>query len=102
MPVLPSVWSVVLNVSIGVRTMRHAAAARLANMVLTSDGRSFKTGLDCNSANIPTFAAASPNRDIGPARRVIHWEEFRVEDRHALNEGITQAAIIPWKPSFTI
>lgn len=46
-----------------------AAAAKLAKTVFTSVGNFFMYKLLCNRANIPAFAAVSPNRAMGPWRR---------------------------------
>ena len=65
-PALPSVCIVVFTVSIGVRIIRKAAAARDAKTVCASAGRCLRYLFDLRSARMPTFAAVSPKRDTGP------------------------------------
>jgi hypothetical protein len=49
--------------------LKTATHASEANIVLASDGRSFRYGLDCKSARIPALAAVSPKRANGPVNQ---------------------------------
>ena len=65
-PCLPCVCMVVLSVSIGTRIILKSAPAIDAKTVFNGEGSLFKKGLEDRSARIPTFAAVSPKRAIGP------------------------------------
>lgn len=50
----------------GMRAMRHKAAAVEAQAVLTGMGRSRVEALESRRESMPELAAVSPNRDRGP------------------------------------
>lgn len=66
MPGLPCVWSVVLMVSIGVRSILKQAAASDTKTVFSNSGNVRVYPFELRRARIPALAAVSPNRDIGP------------------------------------
>lgn len=65
-PGFPSVWSVVLRVSMGVKMVLNAAAQSETKIVLIGDQSFFMNGFESRRASIPAFAAVSPKRATGP------------------------------------
>ena len=56
---------VVLSVSIGVMSMRHAAAVPLATAVRSHTGIAAPNAVAASRVSTPEFAAVSPKRDRG-------------------------------------